>query len=309
VNIGLGTILASDTSTNISRKGSQPLRDIKIIGSLCKAAKEQGLDSPQRLWWLARAIDDGSGRVSHQALMNTAEKHITKALRSRQALLKTCKAQGWLKECQSKDGSYWYIIHSLERMAKQFKTELTTPAIVSARELKSIGKWRVACWDATMGGRKGHKGRPIARKTLERITGVETRSQQRYEKQSKRITSQKNIVIAHVSKTQVDGYKEFKGKPAFPVGDHIGWQTGSSYDVDISLTPRGQTTEINKTLRHSNLIHTDMSDTKIERLYYHKQGSGEKVMRKEEHPKEVYQATGRRTGHKDSPKKVWVHIG
>ena len=219
MNIGQGTILASDTSTNISRKGSQPLRDIKIVGSLCKAAKEQGLDSPQRLWWLARAIDDGSGRVSHQALMNTAEKHITKSLRSRQVLLKTCKEQGWLKACKAKDGTHWYIIHSLERMAIQFKTELTTPVNVFARELKSIKKWRSAAWDATMAGRKGHKSRPVSRKALQRLTGVDRRSQQRYEKHSNRIKSQKNIAVSYVSKTQVDGIREHKGKPAFAFGD------------------------------------------------------------------------------------------
>jgi len=300
--------VASNTSTNISRNGSQPLKDIKIVGCLCKAAKEQRLDSPQRLWWLARAIDDGSGRVSHQALMNKAEQHITKSLRSRQVLLKTCKEQGWLKACQAKDGTHWYIIHSLERMAIQFKTELTTPAIVSAMELKSIGKWRVACWDATMGGRKGHKSRPVSRKVLERLTGVDRRSQQRYEKQSNRIKSQKNIAVSYVSKTLVDGIREHKGKPAFAFGEHVAWQIPSSYSVDIDVAPRGMTLDINRKLRHSNLLHNNLRDTKNERLYYDKKGVGERVMRQNKHPKAVYEATGRRTGHRDSPKKVWVHI-
>lgn len=293
--------------TNYSRNGSQPLKDIKVIGSLCKAAKEKGLDSPQRLWWLARAIDDGSGRVSHKALIEQTTRLITNKERTQRKMFQDCKAQDWLKECKGKDGTHWYIIHSLERMAIQLKTECTQPAIVSSKELKSIGKWRVACWDATMGGRKGHKGRPIARKTLERITGVDIRSQQRYEKVSKRITSQKNIAVSFIDKTQVEGFKEFKGKPAFPVGDHVGWQLPSSFDIDITLEPRGKTTKINKKLRHSNLVHSDMLDTKIERKYYHRGSDAERAMRREEHPDEVYSSTKRKTKHRGSSKKVWVH--
>ena len=293
--------------TNYSSNGSQPLKTIKVVGSLCKAAKAQKLDSPQRLWWLARAVDDGSGRVSHKALMEQATRFITKSDRSQRKMLQDCKAQGWLKECKSKDGVCHYIVHSLERMATALDTQCTQPATVYASELKSIKKWRVACWDATMAGRKGYRARPVARKTLERLTGVDTRSQQRYEKDSKRIKSQKNIAVAYVSKSLVEGMKEVKDKPAFPVGDHVGWQLPNSYDVDITLNAKGRTTKINKKLRHSKVVHKDMPPNKRERKYYHRESDAERAMRQEEHPEEVYTSTERYTEHMSSPKRIWAH--
>ena len=100
--------------------------------------------------------------------------------------------------------------------------------------------------------------------------------------------------------------KEYKDKPAFPVGEHVGWQLPNSYDVNIRLNARGRTTKINNKLRHSKVVHTDTQPTKIERKYYHRDSDAERAMRQEDHPEEVYTSTEKYTEHM-SPKRVWVH--
>lgn len=290
--------------TSVAQNGAVCVNSVKVYGSVAASARSAGLDSPLRLWWLARALDDGSGVVGHVELMEAAGRYIQGTERNRRRLLKTCEEQSWLEEIKRHDETV-YIVHSLERISEGLGVaKISQPALVEMRELRSIRIWRVACWDACLGGRDGRRGRPISRKVLERVTGVEERAQQRYERESKRVKAQRNIAVTSIPSVFIEGMREFEKRAAFPVADNTGWQLPNSYTVDIELAPKGMSRKVNKRLRNG-LLHKDATDSGAERVFYYDDKSAQRAMRKEVHPKEVY-------SKKRKPSKtgaeVWQHV-
>lgn len=285
--------------TKNSENGAVRFKTLKVYGSIAAAAKNDKSDSPLRLWWLARSMDgDGSGVVTRAELMQQAERYIGGSDRNMRRLLKTCDVKGWLTEMQRHSGEWVYLYGSLEHVAQSLNViKITQPAMVEMREMRAIGKWRVACWDACLGGRDGKRSKPISRKALETETGVDKRAQQRYERESRRVKAQRNIAIQNMPSIHIEGFREFEvdrlreqeGRSAFPVADGVGYQLPNSYDVDIELVSRGMSRKVSKRLHSRSVAQKDATDSRSkEKVFYNDDKKAERAMRQEVHPDEVY---------------------
>ena len=286
------------------KNAQEPPTCVKIYGSLAAAAKSQRSDSALRLWHLARMVDDGSGVVSWSDLQAVIERYIGTSQRHIRRLVAECERLGWLEPVQRHNGEHVVIIRGLERVARSLNvSKISQGVFVPATELRRLKAWRVACWDAFMAGRSGRRSRPISRRILERLSGVDPRSQRNYERSSARVTSRRNIAVTHMPSTHLDGIIEFEKRPAFPVGDHVGWQLPNSYEVRADLAPRGMARRISKALA-GGLLHQVATDSISKRIFYERRRA-ERVMRRADRPTEVF---GRHKKPARSGAGVWRYM-
>ena len=278
---------------------------VKIYGSLAAAAKTQRHDSALRLWHLARMVDDGSGVVSHIALHDVIGRYISGSERHIRRLFSEAEALGWLEPVQRHNGEHVVVIRSLERVAESLGvSKISQGCYIPARELRKLKVWRVACWDAFVAGRPGRRSRPISRRVLERMSGVDPRSQRRYDLASKRITSRRNIAITRRPSTQLAGVIDIEKRPAFRVVDDVAWMLPNSYKVRADLAPRGMARRISKALA-GGLLHKSGDGQPRQRIFYELRRA-ERVMRRADRPAEVY---GRCKQSARSGAGVWQYMG
>jgi len=277
---------------------------LKVFGSLAAAAKNQRCDSALRLWHLARMIDDGSGVVAWSDLQAVIERYIGTSQRHIRRLVAECERLGWLEPVQRHNGEHVVIIRGLERVARSLNvSKISQGVFVPATELRRLKAWRVACWDAFMAGRSGRRSRPISRRILERLSGVDPRSQRNYERSSARVTSRRNIAITAMPSMFVEYAREHGERAAFPVGDHVGWQLPNSYEVRADLAPRGMARRISKALA-GGLLHQVATDSISKRIFYERRRA-ERVMRRADRPTEVF---GRHKKPARSGAGVWRYM-
>ena len=278
---------------------------VKIYGSLAAAAKNQRSDSALRLWHLARMVDDGSGVVAWSALKAVIDRYIGTSQRHIRRLVTECERLGWLEPVQRHNGEHVVIIRGLERVAESLGvSKISQGCYIPARELRKLKAWRVACWDAFMGGRGGRRSRPISRRILERISGVDPRSQRRYHSASKRIKAQSNIAITRISSTLLDGVIDIEKRPAFRVGDRVALRLPNSYKVRARLAPRGMSRRVSQRL--SSVCCTQGGDgQRRERLFYDQRGAV-RAMRRINRPDVVF---GRLRQRARSGAVLWQYEG
>ena len=277
---------------------------VKIYGSIATAAKSQRCDSAMRLWALARMVDDGSGVVAWSDLQAVIERYIGGSERHIRRLVAECERLGWLEPVQRHNGEHVVIIRGLERVAQDLGvSKITQGVFIPAAELRRLKAWRVACWDAFMAGRSGRRSRPISRRVLERLSGVDPRSQRNYERSSARVTSRRNIAITAMPSMFVEYAREHGERAAFPVGDHVGWQLPNSYEVRADLAPRGMARRISKALA-GGLLHQVATDSISKRIFYERRRA-ERVMRRADRPTEVF---GRHKKPARSGAGVWRYM-
>ncbi len=287
------------------KNAQEPPTCVKIYGSLAAAAKSQRSDSALRLWHLARMVDDGSGVVSWSDLQAVIERYIGTSQRHIRRLIAEAETLGWLEPVQRHNGEHVVIIRGLERVARSLGvSKITQGVFIPARELKKLKAWRVACWDAFMGGRSGRRSRPISRRVLERMSGVDPRSQRRYHSASKRIKAQRNIAITRRPSTQLAGVIDIEERPAFQVADDVAWMLPNSYKVRADLAPRGMARRISKALA-GGLLHKSGDGQPRQRVFYERHRA-ERVMRRADRPAEVY---GRCKQPARSGAGVWRYMG
>ena len=278
---------------------------VKLHGSITAAAKSQRCDSAMRLWHLARMIDDGSGVVAWSDLQAVIERYIGTSQRHIRRLVAECERLGWLEPIRRYNGECVVIVRGLERVARSLNvSEISRGVFVPATELRRLKAWRVACWDAFMAGRSGRRSRPISRRILERLSGVDPRSQRRYERSSARVTSRRNIAVTAMPSMFVEYAREHGERAAFPVGDHVGWQLPNSFQVRARLAPRGMSRRISKALA-DGLLHLSGDGQPRQRVFYERHRA-ERVMRRTNRPAEVY---GRRKQPARSGAGVWQYMG
>ena len=278
---------------------------VKVFGSLAAAAKSKRCDSAMRLWHLSRMVDDGSGVVSHIALHDVIGRYISGSERHLRRLFSEAEALGWLEPVQRHTGEHVVIVRSLERVARGLGvSKITQGVYIPATELRRLKTWRVACWDAFVAGRSGRRSRPISRRVLERLSGVDPRSQRRYHSASKRIKAQSNIAMTRRPSTQLAGVIDIERRPAFQVADKVAWQLPNSYKVRADLAPRGMARRISKALA-GGLLHKSGDGQPRQRIFYERH-SAERVMRRANRPAEVY---GRCKQTARSGAGVWQFMG
>ena len=278
---------------------------VKIYGSITAAAKSQRCDSALRLWHLARMVDDGSGVVASSDLQAVINRYISGSERHLRRLSAECERLGWLEPVQRHNGEHVVIIRGLERVARSLNvSEISQGVFVPATELRRLKTWRVACWDAFMAGRSGRRSRPISRRVLERLSGVDQSSQRRYERAGQRITSRRNIAVTAMPSMFVEYAREHGERAAFPVGDHVAWQLPNSYEVRVDLAPRGMARRISKALA-DGLLHLSGDGQPRQRVFYERHRA-ERVMRRADRPSECY---GRRKQPARSGAGVWQYLG
>ena len=277
---------------------------VKVYGSLAAAAKTQRHDSALRLWHLARMIDDGSGVVSHIALNDVIGRYISGSERHLRRLFSEAEALGWLAPIRRHNGEHVVVIRGLERVARSLnESKITQAVFIPATELRRLKTWRAACWDAFLAGRSGRRSRPISRRVLARVSGVDERSQRRYERSSARVTSRRNIAITAMPSMFVEYAREHGERAAFPVGDHVGWQLPNSYEVRADLAPRGMARRISKALA-GGLLHQVATDSISKRVFF-ELNRAERVMRRADRPAECY---GRHKKPARSGAGVWRYM-
>ena len=262
---------------------------VKVFGSLAAAAKNQRSDSAMRLWHLARMVDDGSGVVAWSALQDVIDRYIGTSQRHIRRLVAECERLGWLEPIQRHNGEHVVIVRGLERVAQGLGVvKISQGCYIPATELRRLKAWRVACWDAFMAGRSGRRSRPISRRILERLSGVDPRSQRRYHSASKRITSQRNIAITPLSSMLLSGVIEFDEKPqAFDLGGKVALRLPNSYKVRARLAPRGMIQRINKSLSSVCFPNGGHGQRREQRLFFDQRGA-ERAMRRSDRPSESY---------------------
>ena len=271
----------------MTRNAQNAATRVKVFGSLAAAAKNQRCDSAMRLWHLARMVDDGSGVVPWSALKAVIDRYIGTSQRHIRRLISEAEALGWLEPVQRHNGEHVVIIRGLERVAQGLGvSKISQGCYIPARELRRLKTWRSAAWDAFMAGRSGRRSRPISRRVLERISGVDPRSQRRYDLASKRITSRRNIAITRLPSSLLDGVIDIEKRPAFKVADKIGWQLPNNYEVRADLAPRGMARRISKALSEG-LLQLSGDGQPRQRIFYGRRRA-ERVMRRADRPAEVY---------------------
>jgi hypothetical protein len=262
---------------------------LKVFGSVAAAAKTQRHDSALRLWHLARMIDDGSGVVLSSDLQAVINRYISGSERHLRRLSAECYQLGWLAPIRRHNGEHVIIIRGLERVAQDLGvSRITQAAYIPATELRRLKAWRVACWDAFMAGRSGRRSRPISRRILERLSGVDPRSQRRYHSASKRITAQRNIAITSMPSMLLDGVIEFDEKPqAFDLGGKVALRLPNSYKVRARLAPRGMIQRINKSLSSVCFPNGGHGQRREQRLFFDQRGA-ERAMRRDDRPSKCF---------------------
>ncbi len=289
----------------MTRNAQNAATRVKVFGSLAAAAKNQRCDSAMRLWHLARMVDDGSGVVPWSALKAVIDRYIGTSQRHIRRLISEAEALGWLEPVQRHNGEHVVIIRGLERVAESLGvSKISQGCYIPARELRKLKAWRVACWDAFMAGRSGRRSRPISRRVLARVSGVDERSQRRYERSSARVTSRRNIAVTAMPSMFVEYAREHGERAAFPVGDHVAWQLPNSYSVRVDLAPRGMARRISKALSEG-LLHISGDGQPRQRVFYELPHAA-RVMRRADRPHEVY---GRHKQSARSGAGIWQYLG
>ena len=282
-------------------------QSVKIYGSLCTAAISQRHDSALRLWHLARMIDSpGSGVVDYTVLMDVIGRYISTSARHIRRLVAEAEALGWLEKVQRRNGEHVVLITSLERLSLSLGVSPSQGALIPAQQLRKLKAWRGAAWAAFLAGRSGRRERPISRRVLEKLSGVDARSQLNYERASKVIRSRRNIAITRLSSDKLDGVIDVEGRSAFPVGRWLGWQLPNSYSVRVDLAPRGMARKVCKRLSEGLLQNAATDSAQRQRLFYSDPRSGDRAMRRADRTvAEVYAFSG---GHTEQGSSAWEHM-
>ena len=251
----------------------------KSWSGVARAAEEQGRTRERRLWVVCRKLDFmGSGEIAVADLQQEL-----KRLKARGVSPVTVK-----RLLRAGDGVFWHRRHnrqgqpvlrlrSLARVAYGLGcTDVGRAVYIAPAAMRTLQSFRVATVYASVHARSDPKGaeatwnKPVSRKTLETVTGVERRKQQRWEKTLGRrfhVWEQGDFVGDPSSfRHNAPAYHEVGGQyrhglpPRFKKvkksdGVRVLWeQTPSRYRVDrryIRLAPNGRRHKANRVLRAS----------------------------------------------------------
>lgn len=268
---------ASADTANGQRKSSAPhhtttnesqLPDwVKLYPDIGLGMLREELTAPGRLWLMLRYLDsEGCGFIR----IDIIKRKLTK----KNSKLRLCGKRQLRNLLQDGDGVYWrrdkehVWLRSAARVAFALGVDRLTGrpvALPTAALLDGIGTFRAHLYAAFHSGRAketphGDQVMPIARETLEQLSGVGRSSQRNYEERIG-VDVQANFAIGDLSTKENQEKRAWaKGQALFELKDYRGqqgrkgktylaWQLPNSYSGQHRHRPRGRQKRINRKLK------------------------------------------------------------
>lgn len=267
------------------------------------------------LWCLARSLDTrGAGKVEIAALKAQALELGMSSHKYRRAML-----NGIAGGMFTLAGDVVYLA-SLERLAQLYETEVGERAVyVEASKIARAGSWHAAIWSAVHASRKSahvvmkknqagelktsvkfSAPAPIARATLESITGINQRQQRRLEARAGVVRQRQYAAYGNGSAKPGHAAQacEFTGRAHyFQVGGQVWSELPSVHKSKLAPNKaRGNVVKINRSLRYVLFDGADGQRGARRRLYCDNVLQAEKTVRRHDGPDEVfYKPAGKRT--------------
>lgn len=237
---------------------------LRVDPAVAVAVLEAGHEQAYAVWLLARALDaQGRGRLELTALTLAAAEYGFSPSRWKRWLaaalelgLLTTGRHGYVRLLGLKPVCLKLGVKGLPGL----------PVAVLATALSSIGQWRANLWAAWHAGRSRRPDVPIARDTLEHVTGVPARTQRAYEIRAG-VARQENIVVDSehpltpaAAEAWALAQHELRDRPgAFVVTKKIrnskqlvafrAYHLPNTYQSPLATTKRGRRRQINRTVR------------------------------------------------------------
>ncbi len=240
---------------------------VKLYPDIGLGMLRQELAAPGRLWLMLRYLDnEGSGLLRIDILA----RHLTK----KSSPLRLCGKRQLRNLLQAGEGVYWtrdkehIWLRSAAKVAYTLGVERLTGrpvALPIAALLDGIGAFRAHLYAAFHSGRTkdtpyGEQAMPIARETMEQLSGVGQSSQRAYEDRVG-IAVQANFAVGEVATEEnqenrawVQGQalfelKDYRGQQGKKGKTYLAWQLPNTYLGQHRHRPRGRQKRINRELK------------------------------------------------------------
>jgi len=252
------------------------MKELKVFPMIGLFAAMAGKSGSFRAWIIARNLDNGTGRFLKVRLNQAIEDRTTKRTRQR-----------WIKEALqlgiftvSRCGKYLRYI-SVDKVARVYHApNIVKPIIVKSDDLFSPG-WHGLLWAGYLDSRNDQQ--PISRETLERITGVQIRTQINLEKDNELIVKYHcQAVLGKVSDPQ-NAFENLQNNPDPSIrikGNKIIKQLPNTYKTrGVRQAKKGSTGKYSKLLKFSLSKSQREPDNKI-RVFFKNQKRAYQAARK-----------------------------
>ena len=237
---------------------------VSLLPDLALALLREGVAAPGRVWLLLRHMDaEGAGWIE----LRDARAHLTDkksplricGWRQLRNLLREGEPTFWRREV-TKDGEERIWLRSAARVAAALQVtrlKMRPVAVPVAALAESIGLAR-AHFYATFHSARAQGG-PIARETLERLSGVSPRTQRLYEERAG-VERQRNWALGPAYSLEAAQERAWRhGHAIFrftdqqgrhgPAGaSYLAWQLPNSYSGPHSVESRGRQKRLNRQL-------------------------------------------------------------
>ncbi|WP_420640516.1 hypothetical protein [Candidatus Leptofilum sp.] len=240
---------------------------VKLYPDIGLGMLREELTAPGRLWLMLRYLDsEGCGVIRIDIIKRNLTKKTSK--------LRLCGKRQLRNLLQDGEGVYWHRdkehvwLRSAARVAFALGVDRLTGrpvALPTAALLDGIGTFRAHLYAAFHSGRAketphGDQAMPIARETLEQLSGVGRSSQRNYEERIG-VDVQANFAVGDLSTKENQEKRAWaKGQALFELKDYRGqqgrkgktylaWQLPNSYSGQHRHRPRGRQKRINRKLK------------------------------------------------------------
>ena len=240
---------------------------VKLYPDIGLGMLREELTAPGRLWLMLRYLDsEGRGVIR----IDIIKRKLTK----KNSKLRLCGKRQLRNLLQDGEGVYWHRdkehvwLRSAARVAFALGVDRLTGrpvALPTAALLDGIGTFRAHLYAAFHSGRAketphGDQVVPIARETLEQLSGVGRSSQRNYEERIG-VDVQANFAVGDLSTKENQEKRAWaKGQALFELKDYRGqqgrkgktylaWQLPNSYNGQHRHRPRGRQKRINRKLK------------------------------------------------------------
>ena len=274
-------------------------------------------ESQYGLWLLARSLDTNGDGILDFELLET-EAILLWGYHKFRRVFRQTRNFGWLRPFKRKaDRKQAVGILSLEKLALQFEDvfPLSLPRLVDIETIATLSLWRATLLKVFHASRSSTKN-PISRKTLEALTDISPRHQQRHEEtvgiEKRRNYHQTDIeeVPGLVKEMQVSqpGTFAFTRKPGIlgPKKKYITHQKPNSYYAYLERGNKNTTRRTNARLEKAIYgdVGTKRSCGQYGRLFYPTRDAAEQGLRKAS-KNSVYNSGGVPSGFSNIPNTVF----
>ena len=260
------TASANSEPASDSEKGARPPTGVKLYPDIGLGMLRDSQAATGRIWLLLRYLDkDGRGWIC----IDEARNRLTK----KNSTYRVCGWRQLRNLLHQGQGIFWYRdkeriwLRSAAKVAAALNVERLTgrPVSISISALSDgIGKVRAHLYASFHSGRvkvsqQKMPSMPIARETLEAITGAGRRSQRAYEQQTG-LKAQQNFAIGERTDlerrqkcawrhgTALFELKDYRGQQGKQGRTYLAWQLPNTYGSIHEPQPKGRQKRINREL-------------------------------------------------------------